>query len=80
MAKIYVSNLPLTTSKAQLSELFEKWGPYSVIRFPTDRLTGRCRGYGVVDLKNDKASEAVNFLGGLEFEGQTLMVAPLDGC
>jgi RNA recognition motif-containing protein len=80
MAKVYVRNLPLTTSKAQLSELVGKWGPYSVIRFPTNHLTGGCRGYGVVDLKNGGASEAVNFLDGLEFEGQTLMATSLDGC
>ncbi len=79
MAKIYVSNLPLTTSKAQLSALFGKWEPYSVIRFPIDRLRARCRGYAVVEL-NGKALEAVNFLDGLEFEGQTLMASSLDGC
>ena len=70
----------MTTSEAQLSALFGKWGPCSVIRFPTDRLTGRCRGYGVVELNNGKASEAVNTLDGQEFEGQTLMVSSLDGC
>ncbi len=80
MAKIYVGNLPITTSQAQLNALIGKWGPYSVIRFPFDNLTGRCRGYGVVEFKNGHALDAVNFLDGLEFEGQTLRAASLDGC
>ena len=79
MAKIYVGNLPSATSKAQLDALIGRWRPYSVIRFPTNHLTGGCRGYGVIEM-NGKALDAVNFLDGLEFEGQTLRAASLDGC
>ena len=41
---------------------------------PTDRETGRPRGFGFVEMSNDDAASAIAALNGTEFGGRTLNV------
>jgi cold-inducible RNA-binding protein len=50
MAKIYVGNLPFTASEADVRALFAQHGTVESVSLPTDRETGRPRGFGFVEM------------------------------
>jgi RNA recognition motif-containing protein len=73
--KIYVGNLPWTIDDDALSELFEEHGEVSSAKVVADRETGRSRGFGFVEMDDEKeALAAVDTLDGEEIEGRTLQV------
>ena len=61
---IYISNLSYNVTDADLNELFADYGEILSARVITDRETGRSRGFGFVELKDDdlakKAIEELN--------------------
>ena len=73
--KIYVGNIPYSSSEDSLRSLFEQYGEVTSVTIVTDRYTGRSRGFGFVEMPNDdQAREAINSLNGHEFEGRELRV------
>jgi RNA recognition motif-containing protein len=56
--KIYVGNLPFTASEAQVRELFEAHGTVDSVSLIEDRDTGRPRGFGFVEMADDRAAQA----------------------
>ncbi len=55
--------------------LFEEYGEVNSAKIITDRATGRSKGYGFVEMKNDdEAKRAISELNGAELEGRTLVV------
>lgn len=72
---IYVGNLPYSTEKEELQELFEEFGEVESIDIIVDRRSGRSRGYGFVSMPNEgEAKEAVESLNGDELDGRNLRV------
>jgi RNA recognition motif-containing protein len=66
--KLFVGNLSFKTTEAQLEEAFARTGTVVSVAIPTDRETGRKRGFGFVEMETqDQADAAVK-----EFNGQTL--------
>ena len=61
---LYISNLSYNVTDADLIELFADYGEILSARVITDRETGRSRGFGFVELKDDdlakKAIEELN--------------------
>lgn len=61
---LYISNLSYNVTDADLNELFAEYGEILSARVITDRETGRSRGFGFVELKDDemgrKAIEELN--------------------
>ena len=49
MTKIYVGNLPFTATEPDVRELFAQHGTVESVALPTDRETGRPRGFGFVE-------------------------------
>ena len=75
MAKIYVGNLPFTTSEADLTALFSQHGTVEKVTLPTDRETGRPRGFGFVEMaSNEDGEKAITALNGSQVGGRTLNV------
>ena len=74
MAKIYVGNLPFTTSEADLTALFGQHGTVEKVSLPTDRETGRPRGFGFVEMNQADASRAIQNLNGHDLGGRPLRV------
>jgi RNA recognition motif-containing protein len=73
---IYVSNLVITTTADDLRQLFEPYGLVDTIRVITDRDTGRCKGFGFVEMPDRQAAQAaIVGLRGQEFAGRTLTVS-----
>ncbi|MFW3145201.1 MAG: RNA recognition motif domain-containing protein [Thermoplasmatota archaeon] len=72
---IYVGNLPFRTTEEELGELFAKFGAVESSKIVYDRETGRSRGFGFVEMKNDdEAKEAIENLDQHDFQGRALKV------
>ena len=73
--KLYVGNLPFSTTEADLKELFEKHGAVSSVKIITDRETGRSRGFGFVEFEDaSSAGAAQQALAGKDMGGRDLRV------
>ena len=77
MAKrLFVGNLPFSTSDDQLRELFGKFGPCDSASVVADRVSGRSRGFGFVEMSSDDdASRAISELNGSDLDGRKLTVS-----
>jgi RNA recognition motif-containing protein len=72
---IYVGNLPFTTSENDLAELFSEHGQVISAKIIMDRMTGRSRGFGFVEMENDdEGKTAIEALDQKEWQGRTLKV------
>lgn len=47
---IYVGNLSFEVTKEDLSSVFAEYGTVKRVQLPTDRETGRPRGFGFVEM------------------------------
>ena len=73
--KIYVGNLPWSTTDQELSDMFGEMGEVRSATVITDRETGRSRGFGFVEMDNDdNAKKAIADLNGKEVGGRPLRV------
>ena len=73
--KIYVGNLPFSTTEAELRRLFEQHGAVDSVNVITDRETGRPRGFGFVEMSDANcASTAIQALDGRSVDGRALRV------
>jgi len=74
MAKIYVGNLPFTTTDAELRSLFSQHGTVESISLVTDRDTGQSRGFAFVQMSQTDAAQAIQGLNGKDLGGRALRV------
>lgn len=73
--KIYVGNLPFSTTESDLHDAFSEHGDVSSVSIITDRETGRSRGFGFVEMNDDGAArEAINAMNGAQLDGRSLTV------
>ena len=72
--RIYVGNLPYTSNEEDVRQLFAAYGDVVSCALPTDRETGRPRGFGFVEMSNEYATKAIQELDGQDFGGRTLRV------
>jgi cold-inducible RNA-binding protein len=73
--KLYVGNLPYSTSEEDLRNLFSQYGNVESVAVITDRETGRSKGFGFVEFGDDtEARNAISALSGQEFGGRALTV------
>jgi RNA recognition motif-containing protein len=70
--KLYVGNLPFSATEEELTNLFSVHGEVQSVNIITDRMTGRARGFGFIEMEN--ADVAIQELNGKEFSGRTLTV------
>lgn len=73
--KLYVGGLPYSVSDRQLEELFAAHGTVESARVITDRMTGRSKGFGFVEMSSTAEAEAAaEALNGSDFQGRNLVV------
>jgi RNA recognition motif-containing protein len=72
--KMYVGNLPFSSTEDDLRDLFSQYGEVQSANIIYDRETGRSRGFGVVEMAEESADSAIEALNGNEFGGRTLRV------
>ena len=74
--KLFVGNLPFKLSESDISDLFGQYGEVVSCSMPTDRDTGRKRGFAFVEMKDDAQAEAaIQALNGRQIEGRALSVS-----
>jgi RNA recognition motif-containing protein len=72
---IYVGNLPYSATDPDLQELFEQHGKVSSARVILDRMSGRSKGFGFVEMpEQGEAQAAIDALNGADFMGRALRV------
>ncbi|MDD5087485.1 MAG: RNA-binding protein [bacterium] len=72
---IYVGNLSYETTEDDLRNLFEAHGAVDRASVVMDRMTGRSKGFGFVEMPNDQeARAAINALNEMETRGRKMMV------
>jgi RNA recognition motif-containing protein len=72
---IYIANLSYGVNDADLKELFQEYGEVSSANVITDRLTGKSRGFGFVEMPNEsEAIKAIKELNEIEYDGKVIAV------
>jgi RNA recognition motif-containing protein len=72
---IYVGNLSYDVAQEDLSDVFAEYGTVKRVQLPTDRETGRMRGFAFVEMASDAEEEAaITALDGAEWMGRNLKV------
>lgn len=75
MKKLFVGNIPHSTSEADLRTLFEPHGKVDQVSIVTDRDTGRSRGFAFVEMSDSaEAEKAIAALNGKELGGRALNI------
>jgi RNA recognition motif-containing protein len=73
--KLYVGNIPFSTTEDELRAAFERHGSVASVNVITDRETGRPRGFAFVEMDDASAAEAaMSALDGSELGGRSLRV------
>jgi len=72
---IYVGNLAYATSDEDLRNHFAAFGSVTSARVCVDRMSGRSKGFGFVEMPNkDEATAAIAAMNGKEIDGRELRV------
>ncbi|MBE9249367.1 RNA-binding protein [Dolichospermum sp. LEGE 00240] len=72
---IYVGNLSYQVTVDALTEVFKEYGEVKRVQIPTDRETGRVRGFAFVEMGSDaEEAAAIAALDGAEWLGRDLKV------
>ncbi|MFY7880023.1 MAG: RNA recognition motif domain-containing protein [Lacibacter sp.] len=73
---IYVSNLSFNVNDDDLKGFFESYGEVTSAKVITDKITGRSRGFGFVEMSDDAAAKtAISELDGGTVEGRAIRVS-----
>ncbi|HEX3229451.1 MAG TPA: RNA-binding protein [Pyrinomonadaceae bacterium] len=73
--KLYVGNLPFQTTSDELRDHFAQAGSVESASVVEDRMTGRSRGFGFVEMATpEEATTAIEQLNGKDFGGRNLTV------
>jgi cold-inducible RNA-binding protein len=73
--RLYVGNLPYSTTEDQLTELFSRAGKVDNVRVMRDMATGRARGFAFVEMaSDDDAQKAISELHEHQMDGLALVV------
>ncbi len=73
--KLYVGSLPYSLTEDELKEIFLPFGPVASARIIIDKMTGKSKGFGFVEMDSaDAAQKAIETIHGAELHGRTLIV------
>ena len=74
-SKLYVGNLSFNTENIDLEKLFSESGTVVSVDIMKDKSTGRNKGFGFVEMKNQQdAAAVVEKFNGSDFKGRTIKV------
>ncbi|HOS88719.1 MAG TPA: RNA-binding protein [bacterium] len=76
MTKLYVGNLPYSVNDDSLRELFSSYGNVLSASIIFDRMSGRSKGFGFVELEDDSgAKKAISEMNEKEIDGRKIVVS-----
>jgi len=74
LKKIFVGGLPQDANDASVTELFSEYGKVRSIKLVTDVFSGRCRGFGFIEMEGHEARAAIEALDGRMYNNAPLKV------
>jgi len=72
--KLYVGNLSWGTTSDSLKAAFAAAGTVVSANVITDKMTGRSRGFGFVEMEDADSDKAIEMFNGKDLDGRTLTV------
>jgi len=73
--KLYVGGLPYSVTEGTLQEIFAAHGTVESATVISDRMTGRSKGFGFVEMSSqEEAQAAIDKLNGTDLEGRNITV------
>ncbi len=73
--KLYVGGLSYDTTEGTLKEKFSEAGTVESANVITDKMSGRSKGFGFVEMSSDEeAQKAIEMFNGKELDGRTVTV------
>ena len=74
--KLYVGGLPYSATEDALKEMFAQAGTVESAIIIMDKMSGRSKGFGFVEMSTDEeAQKGIELWNGKDMEGRTLTVA-----
>jgi RNA recognition motif-containing protein len=74
LKKLFVGNLDASTNEDDLKALFADFGTVRSSSLATDIFSGKCRGFGFVEMEGHEARAAIAALDGKDFRGKSMKV------
>lgn len=74
MKKLFIGSLSPTTTEESVQALFSQYGTVRSLKLVKDLFSGRCKGFGFVEMEGHEARAAIAGLNGKSFEGNQLKV------
>ncbi len=72
---IFIAKLDYDTEESAVREAFEAFGDVDSVKIIMDKMTGRSKGYGFVEMADDEeGNAAINGLNDSEIDGRTIVV------
>ncbi|UFP94499.1 RNA recognition motif domain-containing protein [Gloeobacter morelensis] len=71
---IFVGNLPFSATEQEIAEAFAEYGEVKSVKIPTDRESGRPRGFAFVDMDEAAEAKAIEELDGATWNNRELRV------
>jgi len=72
--KLFVGSLPATTTEESVQGLFAPFGKVHSLKLVKDLFSGKCKGFGFLEMEGHEARAAIAGLDGKSFEGGYLKV------
>lgn len=74
MKKMFVGNLVEDATQQEIQDLFSGYGTVRSISLVTDVFSGKCKGFGFVEMEGHEARAAIAGLDGKPFKGRPLKI------
>ena len=74
LKKLFIGNLPDGTTEEDLQSVFSQYGTVRSSKVVKDVFSGRCKGFGFIEMEGHEARAAIAGLNGKDFNGNSLRV------
>ena len=74
MKKLFIGSLPPSTTEESLQALFSPFGKVRSIKLAKDLFSGKCKGFGFLEMEGHEGRAAIAALDGKSYEGNFIKV------
>ena len=74
MKKMFIGNLPQNATEESVTTLFAEYGTVRSLNLVTDVFSGKCKGFGFVEMEGHEARAAIAGLDGKSFGDKFIKV------